>query len=89
MNQDLNEVKAYEYLVEKPPRKKEQQLQKTLKSCTEYVKNTKELSVARAQLGNRRVVGKLKNRIGTIILLSLCSNQLHKLVTNKLQMNRK
>ena len=50
-----------------------------------YVKNTKEFSVTRAQSGKRRVVGKLKNRIGTIILLSLCSNQLHKLITNKLQ----
>ena len=41
--------------------------------------------MTRTQSGKRRVVGKLKNRIGTIILLPLCSNQLHILITNKLQ----
>lgn len=60
MNQDLNEVNPYEYLVKKPPRKKEKDLQKALKSYMNYVKNTKEFSVTRAQSGKRRVVGKLK-----------------------------
>ena len=83
MNQDLNEVNPY--LVKKPLRKKEKELQKALKSYMNYVKNTKEFSVTRVQSGKRRGVGKLKNRIGTMILLSLCSSLLHKLITNKLQ----
>lgn len=42
------------------------------------VRNTKEPSVTGAQLRRRRVVGKLINRrIGPILLLSLCYNQLH------------